>query len=393
MMFFRKIAITRPEFFVGEGRAIVGLLEHGYSRVHIRKPGSTIAEMATLIESLPSEYRYCISLHDHFCLAEAYGLGGIHLNSRNPNPPTQWEGYISRNFHSLEEIDEIDEGEYDYAFLSPIFPSISKPGHQALWAEELLRKKANRKIIALGGVTPSRFPMLREIGFGGAAMLGYPWRKKDLLPSFGLQFITHPSEKYSYEKEAEMALDGGCKWVQIRYKGASIYELKNVLNPIKDLCHSHGAICIIDDRADLVRLYGLDGVHLGKNDLPIPEARKLVGPDKIIGATANCMSDIEKAASEGADYIGLGPFRFTTTKDNLSPVLGRDGYRRIVAECRSRGIHLPIVAIGGITEDDTPEILRTGVDGIAISSTILKAEDPTEKTKTIINTIQQCQSY
>lgn len=384
-----KVAITWPEVFVGEGKEIVRLLDNGYDRVHIRKPGASISETAALIESVPEAYRSRLSLHDHFALAEAYGLGGVHLNSRNPETPFGWRGLVSKSFHSLCEI---GSSEYDYAFLSPIFPSISKPGYETIWNEKELREKVDDKIIALGGVTFDKVPWIESVGFGGYAMLGDLWRKTDFRKNFGLQFITHPSYAYPYAKEAEMALEGGCRWIQIRRKGASISELADDITSIVPICRKYDATVIVDDRADLVMRFDLDGVHLGKNDMPIAEARRLVGPRKIIGATANCFEDIENAASQGADYIGLGPFRFTTTKKNLSPVLGLDGYRRIVADCREKGIKLPIVAIGGITQADIPEIMSTGVAGIAISSTILRAEDPVEKTNTIVNTIKQCQN-
>lgn len=388
-MGFMKIAITWPECFVGEGREIVRLLDEGFDRVHIRKPEAGIAEVAALIESIPAAYRERLSLHDHLFLAEAYGLGGVHLNRRNPVAPIGWRGLVSRSLHSL---DEIGLQQYDYAFLSSMFASISKPGYEAKWDEGKLRRCVDSKIIALGGVTPARFSWLANVGFGGAAMLGELWRKPSFCLDFRLQYITHLSEAYDYGCQAEMALRGGCRWVQIRRKDASMDRLDADIRAVAPLCRQYRATVIIDDRADLVNRYGLDGVHLGKNDMAVAEARRLIGPRKIIGATANCFADIERAAAEGADYIGLGPFRFTTTKQRLSPVLGVDGYRRIVAETRRAGISLPIVVIGGITEADIPGIMATGVGGVAISSTILRAVDPAEKTESIIKTIEQCQN-
>lgn len=386
---FIRIAITYPEIFVGESREIVRLLDGEIDRVHIRKPGVGISQLAALLDTIPACYRHRISLHEHFCLAEPYGLGGVHLNSRNPQAPPGWDKPVSRSLHSL---DEIGASYYDYAFLSPIYPSISKPGYRPTWSEENLRKSVDRRIIALGGVTPDKHDSVKALGFGGAAMLGALWNKMDFRSRFSLQFITHPSGNYSFAREAEMALRGGCRWVQIRHKEASFTQLTDDILAIKPLCRKHGAIVILDDHAELVNRYDLDGVHLGKADMPVREARRLIGPRKIIGATANTFSDIEDAASQGADYIGLGPFRFTTTKAGLSPVLGIEGYRRIMSECRSQGINLPVVAIGGITQADIPDIMHTGVTGIALSSTILTSPDPETKTRTIINTIKKCQN-
>ena len=144
----------------------------------------------------------------------------------------------------------------------------------------------------------------------------------------------------------------------------------------RGLCDRYGAKLILDDRVELVAKTGADGVHLGKNDMPIAQAREILGPGKIIGGTANTFEDIVAHWKSGADYIGCGPFRFTTTKKNLSPILGLEGYRDIVARMKDAGITLPLVAIGGITAEDIPAILETGVDGIAVSGTVLRAEDP-----------------
>ena len=112
--------------------------------------------------------------------------------------------------------------------------------------------------------------------------------------------------------------------------------------------------------------------------------RRLLGPARIIGSTANTLSDIRAAAAAGADYIGLGPFRFTSTKKNLSPVLGLKGCRSIIAAERAEGITLPVVAIGGITASDVAPIRQAGAAGIAVSGSILRAENPIEETKKFI---------
>jgi len=184
-----------------------------------------------------------------------------------------------------------------------------------------------------------------------------------------------------------MALEGGCRWIQLRMKDATDDEVRPVAIQALQLCRDYGATFIIDDRVELVRELGADGVHLGKNDMPIAEARRILGPDFIIGGTANTIWDVRAHYAAGADYIGCGPFRFTTTKKNLSPVLGLDGYRRIVIEMRAAHIDIPIVAIGGITQDDIHHILNTGIDGIALSGTVLRADNPVEKMKEIINIV------
>ena len=207
-----------------------------------------------------------------------------------------------------------------------------------------------------------------------------------------LQFITHHTDRYDEITGTRAVLEGGCRWIQLRMKDASTEAFLHAGREVGQLCRQYGATFILDDRVELVAELGADGVHLGKNDLPVAEARRLLGPSVRIGATANTFADIERAAAAGADYIGLGPFRFTRTKSNLSPLLGIGGYRTIMAQCRAAGIALPVVAIGGITAADTAEILATGVSGIALSGALLNAEDPTEETRKIIEIITHSKS-
>ena len=199
-----------------------------------------------------------------------------------------------------------------------------------------------------------------------------------------IQFITHETGSISYVEGARMALEGGCKWIQLRMKDASDDEVRKAAAEIQPMCKEHEAVFLLDDRVELVKELHADGVHLGKNDMPIDEARRILGEEYIIGGTANTFEDIQRIAAQGADYIGCGPFRFTTTKKNLAPVLGIEGYRDIIAKMRNAGINIPMVAIGGITPDDIDEILATGVQGIAVSGTVLNADDPVAMMKSLL---------
>ena len=200
-----------------------------------------------------------------------------------------------------------------------------------------------------------------------------------------IQFITHQNDCIGYAEGAKMALEGGCKWIQLRMKDATDDEVRSVAAEIQPLCKQNEAIFLLDDRVELVRELHADGVHLGKNDMPVDEARRVLGEEFIIGGTANTFEDIERLASQEADYIGCGPFRFTTTKKNLAPVLGLEGYRDIIEKMRRAGIDIPVVAIGGITASDIDDILATGVKGIAVSGSVLTAENPVAMMRTLIN--------
>lgn len=195
--------------------------------------------------------------------------------------------------------------------------------------------------------------------------------------NYRLQFITHYNERYSYEDSAKIALDGGCRWIQLRIKDAEEKFLEQMALRVQSLCREYGATFIIDDNVLLAQKIGADGVHLGKNDMPVAQARQILGEKFIIGGTVNTFEDILYHLKNGTpDYFGCGPFRFTSTKKNLAPVLGFEGYRDMVLKMREKGIEIPLVAIGGITKEDIPQLLECGVSGIALSGSIINAENP-----------------
>jgi len=206
-----------------------------------------------------------------------------------------------------------------------------------------------------------------------------------------IQFITHANERYDYLDGVRMALEGGCRWIQLRMKDAPEEEILKTAENTRKLCRQYDAVFLLDDYVELVERTGADGVHLGKDDMPIDEARHLLGKDKIIGGTANTFEDVKRIYSAGADYIGCGPFRFTTTKKKLSPILGLNGYSRIIEQMTAYGIYIPVIAIGGILLQDVSDIMQTGVSGVAISGAILNAnndDNPVTTMKRFINKLK-----
>lgn len=199
-----------------------------------------------------------------------------------------------------------------------------------------------------------------------------------------LQFITHPSERYSIAEEVQMALEGGCKWIQLRLKDATDEEFRQTALEIIPMCKENEAFLVFDDRVELAMEMSVHGVHLGKNDMNPLVARETMGAEAIIGCTANTAADIKAFRGWDVDYVGLGPFRHTTTKAKLSPLLGLEGYAAIVKEVRQADILLPIVAIGGITIDDIAPLMATGVNGVAMSGAIINADDPVDYTRRVL---------
>lgn len=212
-------------------------------------------------------------------------------------------------------------------------------------------------------------------------------------PNYRLQFITHHNSRYSYIDSARLALEGGCRWIQLRMKNADKSLMEDTAVIIQQMCKNYEATFIINDNVLLAQKIEADGVHLGKDDMPIAQARKILGDRYIIGATINSFDDVlTHLRSDTPDYFGCGPFSFTSTKQNIAATLGINGYRNIMRQMRSSGINIPIVAIGGICNDDITDILDCGINGIAISGSVLNADNPTAEMANISTTISQFQN-
>jgi thiamine-phosphate pyrophosphorylase len=169
---------------------------------------------------------------------------------------------------------------------------------------------------------------------------------------------------------ATAAVEGGADCVQLREKDLESGEFLRRAKILTDLCREHGVLFIINDRPDVALLANADGVHLGQTDLPCTEARKLLGPDKLIGVSTHNLDQAKQARLDGADYIGVGPvFRSATKTRDFLPGLD---YAREAA----RQIPLPAVAIAGITEQNADEVLATGVRAIAVTAAVAATDDP-----------------
>lgn len=186
-----------------------------------------------------------------------------------------------------------------------------------------------------------------------------------------LQYISQGDSALKQEQNIRKALDHGADWIQLRWKKATRTERLHLSEKIKILCQKYQAHLIINDAVTVARSVDADGVHLGLDDESIENARAVLGQDKIIGGTANTLQHVLQRVEEGCDYIGLGPFQFTATKQNLSPVLGLEGYRDITIALREKNRELPpVFAIGGITLNDIEPLKNTGIYGVALSGVI-----------------------
>ena len=172
----KLIAITKPYCENEEAAFIRRLFESGFDIVHLRKPEADINYCRALLEKLTEEEQRKIIVHDYHILYEEFSLKGIHINKNVTTLPKDYQGFKTRSCHSLKEV-KMYKNDFDYVFLSPIFDSISKVGYKSAFDEDVLRKASeegiiDEKVVALGGVTFDKIPYLKELNFGGAAMMG-----------------------------------------------------------------------------------------------------------------------------------------------------------------------------------------------------------------------------
>lgn len=168
----------------------------------------------------------------------------------------------------------------------------------------------------------------------------------------------------------EAALDGGVTCLQLREKTVSAGEILALARTLLPLCRARRVPLLINDRVDIALAAGADGVHLGQDDLPLPEARALLGPSRILGATAHTVEEALRAQAEGADYLGVGAMFPTGTKTDTVPT-SADTLKAICA-----AVSIPVLAIGGVNAQNLPTLAGTGIAGAAVVSAIFSQSDP-----------------
>jgi len=208
-----------------------------------------------------------------------------------------------------------------------------------------------------------------------------------------LQFITNQWSRRSIPQQVESVCKGGAGWVQLRLKETDIETWINIGADVKAICHEYGAKFIVNDHVEFALRVNADGVHLGKEDMAPEKARQLLGKDKIIGGTANSTEETIELSRRGVDYIGLGPFRHTTTKQKLSPTLGLEGYHDIMNRLKAHNITLPVFGIGGIEPENIEELAATGIHGVVVSSSLANSDDIETSTKQLIHKLKLTSQY
>jgi thiamine-phosphate pyrophosphorylase len=197
-----------------------------------------------------------------------------------------------------------------------------------------------------------------------------------------LQYISQGETHLEHLRNIESVLTAGVKFVQLRIKNIDDDLYADYAHMAKAICDRYEATFIVNDNVMVAKSCEAHGVHLGLEDMPVTQARTFL-EGKIVGGTANTFEQVRQRCAEKVDYIGLGPYRFTATKEKLSPVLGPEGYRELIGKMKHNKLNTPVFAIGGIGLEDVASLTAAGVYGIAVSGVLTRAADKKKLVKDI----------
>ena len=186
---------------------------------------------------------------------------------------------------------------------------------------------------------------------------------------------------------ASKLMDAGVRLLQYRAKKAPAREMLENARELAQSARERGATLIVNDRPDVAYLAGASGVHVGREDLGVDEARAVIGPEKLVGISTHNLEQFEEAMKSSADYIAVGPIFATSTKENPDPVVGLEFLRRV-----RRLTSKPIVAIGGIKLERAAEVIEAGADSVAVIRDIVQAADPAQKARQFIERLEAAKS-
>ena len=199
------------------------------------------------------------------------------------------------------------------------------------------------------------------------------------------QYLTQDMTHRSHEEQVHIACKAGIRWIQLRIKTQSFEDWLKTAKEVRRITNDFNATLIINDSVEIAGRAEANGVHLGKEDMSWEEARKILGDEKIIGHSVHSWEELGSAKDFDVDYFGIGPFRFTSTKKNLDPVLGLEGIREITMKAKRSGITKPLIAIGGIQRDDVRPLMEAGLHGVAVSSAINMSGNPEDSIRAFLN--------
>lgn len=373
----------------------------GIDAIQLREKQAETKELydfAKKLREITWEYGVSLFINERIDLALAVQANGVHLpeNGLSPQDLKKFPLQIGMSVHSLEAAIDAEKEGADYLIFSPIFEPLSKTSPllpQGLTQLKIVAKSTKIPIIALGGITAEKIPDLMQSGAAGVAAIASLLHAQDIsaaVAAFKAPFIKKKKDIngllviLSSLDTAKQAIQGGADAIEFRHKGPYTQESFELAKEIRRLCQKANIPYIINDRADIALALQADGVHLGQTDLPIPAAKKILGPNKLIGKTASTVQEAIEAEKSGADYIGLGHIFSTQSKAKTYPPIGLETLKKA-----KESVKIPLIAIGGINLENAPSVLQAGADGISVIAAIAQAPNPVDNAKKLKKLFQK----
>ncbi|MTV49160.1 thiamine phosphate synthase [Heliobacillus mobilis] len=401
-------------------RVLSAAVEGGVHAVILREKDLSSSELSPLarqVKDKTSPAQVPLIINGNIAVALAVEADGIHLteNDLTPSEVRKIAGpamILGRSVHNLAEVEQLIMSEeiahLNYLLFGNVYETECKPGKPAQGIERLgeIVRRSPLPVIAIGGIQADRMEEVLQSGAAGVAVMTSMMRSenprntaKNLVSSLQANKLIVKEKSlfgrcHNLWKQAEKpllygiigsgqapddiglctkvreALEGGCDILQIREKNMSTGEFLRRARLVRSLTAEYGKILIINDRVDIAMACGADGVHVGQEDMPAGEVRR-IWPQGILGVTVRNKEQAKAAEEAGADYVGAGPVFPTTSKSLEVPSLGFSGLQQI---CQS--IDLPVVAIGGLDAERIQGISQTGCRAVAMISAIFNEDDP-----------------
>jgi thiamine-phosphate pyrophosphorylase len=356
----------------------------GIDAIQLREKKATPNELlffAKKLRQITAKWGVSLFINERLDLALAVKADGIHLPESAPFLSTSLR--VGRSVHSLEAALLAQKEGANYLLFGPVFPPLSKLSHasaQGLAKLEEVSKNVHIPVIAVGGVTAINTPLLLQSGARGIAAISALLHAPNLTDAIARFRACFPQKKHKIQGVyavlsslpiVRLAIQGGIDMIQFRHKGLYTKELLETVREIGLLCRNAHVPFIVNDRSDIALEVDADGVHLGESDLPISAARRILGPDKIIGGSASTLEQALAIEASGADYVSFGHIFPTTSKNKQYPPIGLDPIKKAKEK-----LNIPLIAIGGISEQNVDSVLAQGANGIAVISAISQSSDP-----------------
>jgi thiamine-phosphate pyrophosphorylase len=363
----------------------------GIDAIQLREKGVSTKDLflcAKRLRALTSKLGVSLFINERLDLALAVNADGVHLPEDAPFVKTPLQ--VGRSVHSLEAALRAEKEGVSYLLFGPIFSPLSKVSSTPTQGLDKLREVAQSvqiPVIAVGGITLDKIPMVIKSGAAGVAAISSLLHAQDIprsVAAFKSPFLQKKQRiqglyaLLSSLPIARLAIEGGVDVIQFRHKGPYRQSEMDTAREIRLVCRKANIPFLVNDRSDIALALDADGVHLGQTDLPIPVARKILGPNKIIGGTSSTVEQALNVEAAGADYVGFGHIFATGSKQKDYPPIGL----KPIGQAKEK-LTIPLIAIGGICEENAASVLAEGADGIAMIAAISQANDPCATTQRI----------